>query len=74
MHSSRMRTVRFSGGLGVGVCRRGCTPRLWTEFLTHACENITFPQVRLRTVINTLLFSFRKKAKSLSVHVLLPTF
>ena len=25
---------------------------LWTEFLTHACENITFPQFRLRTVIN----------------------
>ena len=24
--------------------------RLWTEFLTHACENITFPQLLLRTV------------------------
>ena len=24
---------------------------LWTEFLTHACENITFPQLLLRTVI-----------------------
>ena len=23
---------------------------LWTEFLTHACENITFPQLRLWTV------------------------
>ena len=22
-----------------------------TEFLTHACEKITFPQLRLRTVI-----------------------
>ena len=22
----------------------------WTEFLTHTCENITFPQLRLRTV------------------------
>ena len=39
-----------------GVCprggclhRRGCTP-LWTAFLTHACENITFPQLLLRTV------------------------
>ena len=30
----------------------GCTPPLppWTEFLTHGCENITFPQLRLRTV------------------------
>ena len=27
------------------------TPPLWTEFLTHACENITFPQLLLRTVI-----------------------
>ena len=47
-----------------GVCPgRGCLPRagsdpvhagihppLWTEFLTHACENITFPQLLLRTV------------------------
>ena len=23
----------------------------WTEFLTHACENITFPQLLLRAVI-----------------------
>ena len=23
---------------------------MWTEFLTHACENITFPQLLLRTV------------------------
>ena len=36
-----------------GVCNRACnevdTP-LWTEFLTHACENVTFPQLLLRTV------------------------
>ena len=25
-------------------------PSLWTEFVTHACENITFPQLRPRTV------------------------
>ena len=37
---------------GVGVCQDGCVHLpLWTEFLTHACENITFPQLRLRTVI-----------------------
>ena len=24
----------------------------WTEFLTHTCENITFPQLRLRTVMS----------------------
>ena len=26
------------------------TPPLWTEFLRHTYENITFPQLRLRTV------------------------
>ena len=26
------------------------TPLLWTEFLTHACENTTFPQLLLQTV------------------------
>ena len=41
---------------GVDVSARGwsaqggCAPYLWTEFLTQACENITFPQLRLRTV------------------------
>ena len=31
----------------------GCTPPAplpWREFLTHACKNITFPELRLRTV------------------------
>ena len=38
------------------ILSRGClvdTP-LWTEFLTHACGNITFPQLRLRTVMNVV--------------------
>ena len=26
------------------------TPSLWTEGMTHACENITFPQLLLRAV------------------------
>ena len=30
-------------------------PILWTEYLTHVCENITFPQLLLRTVINTVV-------------------
>ena len=34
----------LSGG---GACQ---TRPLWTEFLTHACENITFPQLRLQMV------------------------
>ena len=59
MYSSRMRTVRCSGRrVGclpqcmLGYMPSGCwdTPRLWTEFLTHACENITFPQLLLWTV------------------------
>ena len=43
-----------------GSVQRGCLPRegvhlpLWTEFLKQACENITFPQLRLLTVINQL--------------------
>ena len=59
-----MRTVRSSGhlmGTG-GVCPGVCiilacigadAPR--TEFLIHACENITFPQLLLRTVIKCLV-------------------
>ena len=51
MYSSRMRTVRCCGRLGGGgVYLGGCLPRegvhptLWTEFLTHTCENTTFQQ------------------------------
>ena len=53
MHSSRMRTTRaltdrimvFRGGVW-HVCPLPRTPPLWTEFLTHASENITLPQLR----------------------------
>ena len=53
----------LGGCLPRGVSARGCLPRgcmaacngadtpLWTDFFTHACENITFPQLLLRTVI-----------------------
>ena len=48
MHSRRMRTIHCSGRLqggglpgGRGVCQGGCLP--------DACENITFPQLLLRT-------------------------
>ena len=45
--------------LGGGCLPDGCTPPfpLWTKFLTHACENITFLQLRLRTV-KIFLFLF----------------
>ena len=55
----------FGGGWGVclgwGVCPGmclpgGCVSALWTEFLTHACENITFPQLLLRTVMKEIRF------------------
>ena len=41
-----------------GCLPDGCTPPfpLWTKFLTHACENITFLQLRLRTVKILFLF------------------
>ena len=38
-----------------GMCdlarHAGIHTPLWTDFLTHACENITFPQVVMRTII-----------------------
>ena len=52
---SAQRGVVCRGYLPKGsVCPGGCvsqhamgqTPPLWTEFLTHACENITLPQLR----------------------------
>ena len=56
-----MRTVRCSSPLAGGClprgvsARGGCTPPpLWTEFLTQACENITFPRLHLRTVIKEI--------------------
>ena len=64
MHSSRTRAIRCSsrlrgrvsawgwGGGCLPVCPGVCTyPPPWTEFLTHDRENITFPQLRFRTVI-----------------------
>ena len=52
MHSSRIRTVRCSGLFG-GCLPGGCLPRgLYTSAngQTDTCENITFPQLLLRTV------------------------
>ena len=50
----RTSTAEAVSGGGEGVCRvaaqRGLPRRGWcTESLTHACENITFPQLLLRT-------------------------
>ena len=46
--------VSAHGGLpGGGVCQTPHTPPR-TEFLTHACENITFPQLLLRTVTRAI--------------------
>ena len=69
MHSSRMRAIRCRsrlpgcGCLGGGVCLGGIFSQLYTSpppsrgqySLTHACENITFSQLRLRTVINNCM-------------------
>ena len=62
MHTIRWGESAWGGGVCLGGSAWGCLPRgvstwgvytspLWIEFLTHACENITFPQLRLRTVI-----------------------
>ena len=52
MHSSRMRTARFSGHLLGGM-----QPPLYAGIhtptvnrMTDGCKNITFPQFRLRAV------------------------
>ena len=65
MHSSMMRAARlltvfcsiggvYPGGVYPGGCLPHCmlgyTP-MWTEFLTHTCENINFPRPLLRAVI-----------------------
>ena len=33
---------------------------LWTEFLTHTCENITFPRLLLRVVKTTTIYFYTK--------------
>ena len=41
--------LRGRGSAQGGVCPSACWDTHlppWTEFLTHACENITFPQIR----------------------------
>ena len=43
---------------GMGVCPGGVHLPLWTAFLTHTCENITFPQLCLRTVTMNHHLSF----------------
>ena len=56
-------SAAVAGGQG-DVSAQGVSarhPPLWTEFLTHACENITFPQLRLRTVM-TLHKTLHQKA------------
>ena len=62
-----MLTVRCSGRSEGGVCLGGVclegvcpggiytNPHMYREFLTHACENFTFPQLRLRTVTSRLV-------------------
>ena len=58
MHSSRMRTVRCSGCLRAeGVSTQMGVSAWWgtpppVNRITHRCENIAFPQLRLRTVIS----------------------
>ena len=45
------RAVSAWGGAQPPFGSRGRHSSLWTEFLTHACENITFLQLLLRTVM-----------------------
>ena len=64
MHSSMMRTVRNSSNLlGRGGCLLGVfagtepnTPHA-VDSMTDMCKNITFPQLRFRTVNKHLQYS-----------------
>ena len=49
-HACRGRGAVFAGGACLGVHGGGACPPQWTEFMTHACENITFQQLLLRVV------------------------
>ena len=54
------------GGVSQHALGRGVPVERWAEFLTHACENITFPQLRLRTVkITNLSHDISRSAVSL---------
>ena len=45
------RSIRVGGGARCwGAACVGYTQPPWTEFLTHACENIIFPQILLQAV------------------------
>ena len=46
-------SVRDMNVFGKNYAKQECNtpPSLWTEGMTHACENITFPQLLLRAVI-----------------------
>ena len=45
----------------------GQRPPFWTEFLTHACENITFPQLLLRTIITGCMPKRKGKGSIIAV-------
>ena len=59
-------------------CKKEAFHILWTEFLTYACDNINFPQLRLQTVMTVqfvkyYLAVYRHKAvpmRMITTHVL----
>ena len=60
MHSSRMRTTRLLPVYPSMHCSR-----MWTEFLTHASENITLPQLRCgrKKLVAVILFATENDLK-----------
>ena len=50
--AANLGSVRDMKVFGKNYAKQECnTPPSWTEGMTHACENITFPQLLLRVVI-----------------------
>ena len=63
MHSNRIRTDRLSSGEvggastggGLHIMEGSCTSLFTVNRMTHVCENITFPILRMRSVMNPKL-------------------
>ena len=60
--SARDRMSAWGVSAPRGVCLEGCIPPL-VDRMTEACENITFPQLLLRTVEKKVMMSSQCKVK-----------
>ena len=70
-HNTKNKDAFLCQGVSVqGETLQTETPHPWTEWLTHACENITLPQT-LFTGGNNGYFAWRNVLNCLSIKILL---